>query len=146
MAPSESMLPISNAAERPTGVSEIWRNAERRFNAASGISICRNRSPGASTLRWLPTTKSATLVLCPPPSAFQIVQMPSSADVSEIIGPARQRHAEIAADGRGLPYLEGGEIGPAASVDQGCCEPFRRACQRVQLRHRAGCCDREMTV
>src|SRR6202043_3460605 len=88
MAPSASMLPISNAEERPTGVSEVWRNAERRFNASSGISICRNRSPGASTLRCLPTTKSAPLALGSPPSAFQIVQMPSSADVSEIIGPA----------------------------------------------------------
>ena len=32
--------------------------------------------------------KSATLTCCSVPSAFQIVQTPSSADVSEIIGPA----------------------------------------------------------
>ena len=86
--PSSLTLPISSAADRPTGVSDIWRNAERRFSAASGISICRSRSPGASTLRWLPVTKSATLTRCSLPSAFQIVQTPSSAAVSAIIGPA----------------------------------------------------------
>src|ERR1700731_3321851 len=82
------MLPINSAAERPTGVSEIWRNAERRFSAASGRSICRSRSPDASTLRWLPITKSETPIFCSPPPVFQIVQTPPSADVSEIIGPA----------------------------------------------------------
>ena len=86
--PSLVTLPISSAAERPTGVSEIWRNAERRLKAASGISTCRNRSPGASTLRWSPVTKSATGIFRSPPSACQIVQTPSSAEVSEIIGPA----------------------------------------------------------
>src|ERR1700724_4744431 len=33
-------------------------------------------------------TNSAALTFCSLPSAFQIVQTPSSADVSEIIGPA----------------------------------------------------------
>src|SRR6266566_3794927 len=87
-APTLATLPIRSAAERPTGVSEIWRKAERRFNAVNGISICRSRSPGASTLRWLPVTKSATDTFRSPPSACHIVQTPSSADVSEIIGPA----------------------------------------------------------
>src|SRR5215216_5345865 len=86
--PSLVMLPISSAAERPIGVSEIWRNAERRLKDASGISICRNRSPGASTLRWSPVTKSATAIFRSPPPACQMVQMPSSAEVREIIGPA----------------------------------------------------------
>src|ERR1700686_821761 len=86
--PSSLIVPINSAAERPSGVSEIWRNAVRRFSAASGISICRNRSPCASTLRLSPVTKSATLIFRSPPPAFQIVQTPSSADVSEIIGPA----------------------------------------------------------
>src|SRR5207237_3513819 len=45
-------------------------------------------SPGASTLVWLPVTKSATAAVSSPPSACQIVQTPSSAEVSEIIGPA----------------------------------------------------------
>src|SRR6202012_3444978 len=31
----------------------------------------------------------------------------------------RQRHAKIATDGGGLPYLEGGQERPAALVDQG---------------------------
>src|ERR1700722_6856441 len=39
-------------------------------------------------LRWLPVTKSATPMRCSLPSAFQTVQTPSSAAVSEIIGPA----------------------------------------------------------
>ena len=86
--PSLVTLPISSAAERPTGVSEIWRNAERRLKAASGISTCRNRSPGARTLRWSPVTKSATGIFRSPPPACQIVQTPSSAEVREIIGPA----------------------------------------------------------
>src|SRR6267142_6969833 len=86
--PSLVTLPIKSAAERPTGVSEIWRNAERRFSAASGISICRNRSPGASTLRWSPVTKSAAGIFRSPPPACQTVQTPSSAEVREIIGPA----------------------------------------------------------
>src|SRR5207342_164722 len=45
-------------------------------------------SPGARTLRWLPVTKSATVIFRSAPSACQIVQTPSSAEVREIIGPA----------------------------------------------------------
>src|SRR3981189_3360832 len=86
--PSSLIVPINSAAERPTGVSEIWRNAERRFKAPSGISICRNRSPGASTLRWSPVTNSATGIFRFFPPAGQMVKTPSSAAVSEIIGPA----------------------------------------------------------
>src|SRR3954454_7766346 len=86
--PSASRLPINSAAERPTGASEIWRKTVRRFKAAIGISICRSRSPGARRLRWLPVTKSTTGIICSPPPAFQMVQTPSSAAVSEIIGPA----------------------------------------------------------
>src|SRR4029077_9125073 len=87
-APSLETLPIRSAAERPTGVREIWRNAERLFKAPSGISFCRNRSPGASTLRWSPVTNSATGIFCSPPPACQMVQTPSSAEVNEITGPA----------------------------------------------------------
>ena len=131
-------LPISSAAERPTGVSDICRNAVRRFNAASGISICRSRSPGASTLRWLPVTKSSDGDLL-----FAAVGLPDGADAIER-GRQRdhraggQRHAEIAADGRGLPDLEGGQECAAALVDQRCRDPFRRAvrassCATVQV-------------
>src|SRR5712671_1569784 len=88
MAPAPVTLPINSASDRPTGVSDIWRNAERRFSAAIGISICRSRSPAVRTLLWLPVTKSATLIFCSLPSAFQIVQIPSSAAVNAIIGPA----------------------------------------------------------
>ncbi len=69
-------------------MSEIWRKAARRFKAASGRSIWRRRSPGVSTFFWLPVTKSTAATFCSPPFAFQIVQTPSSAAVSEIIGPA----------------------------------------------------------
>src|SRR3954470_5152883 len=82
------MLPINSAAERPTGVSDIWRNAERRRKAASGMATCRNRSPGASTLRWSVVTHSATAIFRSPPPACQMVQTPSSPEVREIIGPA----------------------------------------------------------
>ena len=137
------MLPINSAAERPTGVSDIWRNAVRRFSAASGISICRSRSPGARMLRWLPVTKSTTRTRCSPPSG-----LPDRADAVERRGqrdhrPGRQGHAEVAADGGGLPDLEGGQKRAAALVDQGRGEPFRRTGQRVQLRDRAGRRDRE---
>ena len=50
--------------------------------------MLRRRSPDASTLRWLPVTNSATPTLCSLPSAFQIVQTPSSAAARAIIGPA----------------------------------------------------------
>ena len=79
------------SAAPPNGRPASARSGETP-NAASApraeCSICRSRSPGASTLRWLPVTKSATAIFCSPPSAFQIVQTPSSAAVSEIIGPA----------------------------------------------------------
>jgi hypothetical protein len=86
--PSLAMLPINSAAERPTGVSEIWRKAERRFKAARGTSSCRKSSPALRTLVWLPVTKSAAATFRSMPSVCQIVQTPSSAVVSEIIGPA----------------------------------------------------------
>ena len=137
-SPSLPTLPINSAAERPTGVNEIWRNAERRFSAASGISICRNRSPGDSTLRWSPMTKSATLNLL-----LAAVGLPDRADAIERRGQrdhrtCRQRHAEIAADGRGLPDLERCQERAAALVDQRRGDPFRRAGQRIELRDRAG--------
>ena len=126
-SPSPATLPINKAAERPTGVSEIWRNAERRFSAASGMSICRSRSPGASTLRWLPVTKSATAM-----RLLAAIGLPDRADAIERRRQrdhraGRQRHAEIAADGRGLPDLEGGQKRAAALVDQRRRDPFRRA-------------------
>ena len=143
-SPSPPTLPISSAAERPTGVSDIWRNAERRFSAASGISICRNRSPGDSTLRWSPVTKSATPMLL-----LAAVGLPDRADAVERRGqrdhrPGRQRHAEIAADGRGLPDLEGGQERAAALVDQRRGDPFRRtgaahrAARRCRSRRSSG--------
>src|ERR1700742_1604124 len=82
------MLPISSAAERPAGVNEICRKDERRFSAAVGMSICRSRSPGLSTLALLPVTKSETAISRSPPFASQMVQVPSRAAVSDIIGPA----------------------------------------------------------
>ena len=56
----------------------------------------------------------------------------------------RQRHAEIAADGRGLPDLERSQERAAALIDQGRGEPFGRTCQRIELRDRAGRRDREI--
>src|SRR5579872_3951643 len=87
-APSSATLPINSAAERPTGVSEIWRKADRRFSEVRGMSICRNSSPGLSTFVLLPVTKSETATFRSSPFNCHIVQTPSSAEVSEIIGPA----------------------------------------------------------
>ena len=69
--------------------------------------------------------------------------LPDRADTVERRGerdhrPRRQRHADVAADGRCLPDLEGGEKRAAALVDQRRGDPFRRAGQRIELRHRAG--------
>ena len=54
----------------------------------AGRSIRRSKSPGASTFWCSPVTKSTTGTCRSPPSRDQIVQTPSSAAVSEIIGPA----------------------------------------------------------
>src|SRR4029079_4358608 len=86
--PSLLTQPINSAAERPTGVSEIWRNAGPPLKAETGTWTCRNRSPGASALRWSPVTKSTTGIFRSPPPACQIVQTPSSAEAREIVGPA----------------------------------------------------------
>ncbi len=66
------------------------------------------------------------------------MQTPSSAEVSEIIGPAGSDMQMIAADGRGLPDLERGEERAAALVDQRRGDPVRRTGQRIELRDRAG--------
>ena len=71
------------------------------------------------------------------------IGLPDRADAVERRGerdhrPGRQRHADVAADGRRLPDLEGGEERAAALVDQRRGDPFRRAGQRIELRDRAG--------
>ena len=56
IVPALSTLPINNAAERPTGVSEIWRNAARRFSAVKwGVA-------GRILWAWLLTMPLAGLV------------------------------------------------------------------------------------
>ncbi len=79
---------------------------------------------------------------------FTAVGLPDGADAVERCGerdhrPRRQRHADIAADGRRLPYLEGGEERAAALVDQRGGDPFRGAGQRIELGDRAGRCYRK---
>src|SRR6202043_2271224 len=75
--------------------------------------------------------------------ALAAVGLPDRADAIERRrerdhGTCRQRHADVAADGRGLPDLEGGEKGAAALVDQGRGEPVRRTGERIELCDRAG--------
>src|SRR6516225_3334419 len=53
-----------------------------------GRSIERSNSPGARTFWWLPVTKSTTGTHRGCPLRGQSVTTPSSAAVSEIIGPA----------------------------------------------------------
>ena len=49
-------VPISSAPERPSGASEICRNAVRRVIASAGNVMERSRPPGLSTLRCGPVT------------------------------------------------------------------------------------------
>ena len=69
--PSGASVPISKAAERPSGLSAIWRNATRRRNADTGSSIARNNSPGASALYCGPDTKSIAATRRSVPSGRQ---------------------------------------------------------------------------
>ena len=92
--PSAASVPTSSAAERPFGVSEIWRKAVRRCKAATGRSMARSNSPACSAFSPGPRMKSITGSDRAPPSGIQILQTPSSAVVSAAIGPAgsaRQR-------------------------------------------------------
>ena len=134
------MLPINSAAERPTGVSEIRRNAVRRFRAAIGISICRSRSPGARMLRWLPVTKSTTLARCSLPPDFQIRADAVERRRQRDHRAGRQGHTEVAADGGGLPLKEARNARQHWLI-RGDASHSGRAGQRVQLRDRAGCRD-----
>jgi hypothetical protein len=57
--------------------------------------------------------------------------------------PGRQRHADVSADGGGIPDLERGQECLAALAQQRQCAPFRRAGEPVELRDTAGRCDVE---
>jgi len=81
-------VPITSAADRPSGVSDTCRNAVRRSKACAGRSMQRRISPGASALVLDPVTKSTIEIRRSPPSRDQMVPTPSSALASEIIGPA----------------------------------------------------------
>ncbi len=81
-------MPISSAADRPSLVSEAWRNAKRFASAAAGRWMLRSNSPGCRTLAWLPVTKSIAATSRGDALRGHSVQTPSSAAVSEIIGPA----------------------------------------------------------
>src|SRR5258708_34935504 len=52
----------------------------------------------------------------------------------------------MAAEGRVLPDLEGSRIPSAALFDRRRPEPFRRACERIELSHRAGRRDRQLAL
>ena len=69
--------------EREPPEGELLAEARER----AGRSI-RSNSPGARTFWWLPVTKSTTDTRRGSPLRGQSVQTPSSAAVSEIIGPA----------------------------------------------------------
>src|SRR5690606_2251270 len=74
--------------ERPSGVRLARRKAVRRASACQGRLMLRRISPGRRSLLSGPFTKSTTGTLRSEPSGDQMVQTPSSAAVSEIIGPA----------------------------------------------------------
>ncbi len=111
-----------------------------------GISICRKRSPGARRLRWLPVTKSMTRIFCSPPPAFQMVQTPSSAEVSEIIGPAGSDMQRLPPTVAVFQILKEAEEGAATLADQRSCEPVGRAGEAIELRDGAGRGNAEMAL
>ena len=55
---------------------------------AAGRWMLRSSSPGSKIFEWSPVTKSAARTSRGAPSRGQSVYVPSSATVSEIIGPA----------------------------------------------------------
>src|ERR1700731_4186281 len=81
-------VPIKKTEERPMLVSENRRKANRLRMAAAGRKMLRNSSLGASTLEWLPVTKSTIGTSREAPSKVQMVATPSRAAVIEIIAPA----------------------------------------------------------
>ena len=135
-APSRGdSVPISSAAERPSGVSEIWRNAVRRVSAGAGSSIWRSSSPGASTLLLRPGDEiDDRRCAARRRPASRSCTTPSSAAVERDHRPGRQRHADIAADGRGVPDLERSQERAAALADQRRRDPVGRQRRRFELR------------
>ena len=94
------------AAERPNLVSDTCRMAARFGQSRSRQMDLRSSSPFCSTFWWLPVTKSTTDT-----SRGLAVARPQRADAFERRGqrdhrPSGQRHADIAANGRGVPDLE----------------------------------------
>ena len=79
---------MTRTADRPTADSETCRNAARAVSAAAGRSTRVSSSPGASAFAPSPVTRSATASVRTPPSGRVIAATPSSAAVSEVIGPA----------------------------------------------------------
>ena len=128
------------SAARPIGRAASAKSAGTRCAASSacaGRSIRRRISPGASTFVFAPVTKSMIGICRSPPSRDQIVPTPSSALVERNHRAGRQRHADVAADGRGVPDLERGDERAAALADQRRRGPFDR--QRLPPQARRSC-------
>ena len=86
------MLRAARADEQRFGATEVRERepaeSEAFFRACAVRKMERSNSPGARTFWWLPVTKSTRGTRRGSPLLGQSVQMPSSAAVSEIIGPA----------------------------------------------------------
>ena len=139
------------SAAPPSGRAASARSGETPSGASarrSGMSICRSSSPGASTLRVVAGDE-----IDDRHPALAAAGLPDRADAVERGGqrdhrPRRQRHADVAADGRRLPDLERGEEGAAALADQRRGDPVRRAGERVELRDacRSRRCDSPLSL
>ncbi len=131
-------VPISSAPERPSGASEICRNAVRRVSASAGNVIERKQFAGLEHIALRAGDEFGDRH-----APLAAVRRPDRADAVERGGErdhraGRQRHADIAADGRRVPDFEGGEEGAAALADQRRGDPFDRAGEAVELRDGAG--------
>lgn len=79
---------MTSAPERPRPYRDACRNAVRQRRARAGRVTGRSNSPSARTVRPAPVTKSAAATVRAAPVCGRSRHMPSSASVSEIIGPA----------------------------------------------------------
>lgn len=79
---------MTSAPERPSPCSDAWRKAVRQPRARAGTVTERSNSPSPRSLRPAPVMKSATFTVRPTPACDWSRQVPSSAAVSEIMGPA----------------------------------------------------------
>ena len=102
--------------DRPRCVSVNRRWVWRLRSAPAGMSILRSTSPGARMFSWLPVTKSTASTVRSDPSVAQQRVGGLERDGHRDHRSRGQRHADVAADRRGVPHLERRQEGLAAGA------------------------------